>query len=1399
MRRRTAWIAVVVVCMGNLLAHARYTPEPPLPAGPRQSEITLLGTVPLPGQPQGVAVDALNRYAYVAAGAAGLQIVDACDPVAPKVMTSRPGSDDHRRMLTDARGVALHGRHVLVASGGDGVASLEVDSPAQPSVLTLRGSPFKLSPNGEAFRVAAHENLVFVAGGQNGFSTLHLTQGALSEAKIGFPVPDARGVSVTTTLTPPKIYAVVAEGALRVIDVSNPGAPEDVGRSVNQPNAWMHDVALSKSIAFAAQARSGIAIFDLSEPSKPEYRGSMPLTSGDTWAVEVGDERLVAAEGTGGVRAFDVADSLSPKFMGHATVPVDAHDVAIANGLAFVADQGTTPGTGQLLIFDLETGASTAACQRPPSSTTPSPSLTASPSATPTGTPTSPPTPTPSATPTATATSTPGPSPTPTPTSTPVPPCSPSGLSRGAGISGSITFQGQPLRGTNVHLDFEDNGSVVRRESQKTDGLGRFHFAQLSPLSDEQRYSVKWENDNLDTSRLLRWVSRSLEYRRPDEVITLCGIEISAVPLDVPHLSTIPLLLPVEFEWRRRIAGMFDTYRLQLQSETRSDPPTWTSGDLQQQVRFTLDSLPPAFQFDTPYCWAIEVKSTDGGTGVPLECRSISFTRHPTPPGASTASVTPTPTNTATAYATAPPTHTVAPPPTLTPFADGLHGRVFLRGTPATGETLVLSHISRVSGVIQRWTDQTDSDGVFEFTGLPSLRSGEEHYVIRWENIARDPAKLLYWSSDRVEAYNQGDRKSFRAFDIANVKLREPNSIEPTHPPIAFRWDVRGTPGDDNYTLELSPLQSTSDPPYAIQDLGRTGQHVVSGRPSSVTAGTLYGWTILIQNDGGRGRALSSLHVMFAESAPTAEPPTPDLRATPTLENIRDVMTLPLAVRAAAPKRLSGFEFTPEPLVVMRGRYDERPTPSTIMGPATSGIQIQSLDASSSAEVITSFTPQYDVWDREGIGERNFRRHSLKSELDPFGAINIWMGNALAEPPFQGDAYSVNALSFARLAAIVRTDWQRTGGTAIYSNARPSRRVIVPLVMREFNGQTSVVTIADHSLGDQWNAVAIRLFERDKAGVFGKRQDEFGIRPGHSITIDLGDFYYTASRRLPDRFVGSMEIASGGAPITVQSFVNNEGVTSKAVSGFEGIPIDDAARTLFAPLIRHRQSGGGSHRLDTGISVYNPGDRPVHVTVSYTGSGDYCKDMKLIHGRGPGNRAKIVQPRSSTLFFQGPGPEGDHELPEDCFGSAVIQAEEDFAAIMAVVQDIQDMGDLAAAYQAVPASRAARRVALPLIRRDHLRLTTGIMVMNVSQYPATVTADFYDKDQKLILCDVGCDKQIAPNAADRFWPDEITAIPRGTYGSAIVRSNQPIVVIVNDYPLDAQADMAAYNGIPIDP
>lgn len=952
-----------------------------------------------------------------------------------------------------------------------------------------------------------------------------------------------------------------------------------------------------------------------------------------------------------------------------------------------------------------------------------------------------------------------------------------------------------------MDLYFEENGSVIPRESQRTDGFGRFHFAQLRPLSGEQRYLVKWDNTNGDTSRLLRWVSRSIEYPMSDEQITLCGIEVSAVPLDVPHPSTTPLLLPVDFEWRRRIAGTFDTYRLQLQSETRSDPPTWTSGDLQQQVRFTLGSLPPAFEFDTRYCWAIEVKSTDGGTGIPLECRPISFTRYPTPTGTRTASVTPMPTNTATAYPTAPPTRTVAPSPTLTPFADGLHGRVLLRGAPAPGETLVLSHISRASssGVIQRWTSQTDSDGVFAFTGLPSLRSGDEHYVVRWENIARDPDKLLYWSSDRVEAYNQGDRKPLQAFDVADVKLREPDSTESMVPPITFRWDVRSNPDDDDYTLELAPLQSTSEPPFPIRDLGRIGQHVMSGRPSSVTAEAVYGWTILIRNKGGRGQAFSRLRVKFGEGAPTAAPPTADLRSTPTLESIRDVMTLPLAVRTLAPKRLSGFVFTPEPLVVMRGRYDERPTPSTIMGAATSGVQIQSLDASSASEVITSFTPLYDAWDRDGIGERNFRRHVLKSNLDPFGAVNIWMGNAAADPPFQDDAYAVTALSFARLAAIVRTDWRLTGGTAIYSNPTPARRVIVPLAMRNFNGQTSVVTIADHSLGGQWNSVAVRLFERDKTGVFRRRQDEFGIRPGHAITIDLGDFYYTVSRQLPDRFVGSMEIVSGGAPITVQSFVNNEGSTSKAVSGFEGIPIDDAARTLFAPLIRHRQSGLGSHRLDTGISVYNPGDRPVHVTVSYTGSGGHCKGLKLIHGRGSGSRAKIVQPRSSTLFFQGPGPEGDHELPEDCFGSAVIQAEEDFAAIMAVVQDIQDMGDLAAAYQAVPASRAAHRVALPLIRRDHLRLTTGIMVMNVSQYPAAVTADFYDKDQRPIVCDVGCEKNILPNAADNFWPDAITAIPRGTYGSAIVRSDQPVVVIVNDYPLDAQADMAAYNGIPIDP
>jgi hypothetical protein len=283
----------------------------------------------------------------------------------------------------------------------------------------------------------------------------------------------------------------------------------------------------------------------------------------------------------------------------------------------------------------------------------------------------------------------------------------------------------------------------------------------------------------------------------------------------------------------------------------------------------------------------------------------------------------------------------------------------------------------------------------------------------------------------------------------------------------------------------------------------------------------------------------------------------------------------------------------------------------------------------------------------------------------------------------------------------------------------------------------------------------------------------------------------TQWQALGDHFVGSAVISSN-TNIVVTSLVDIT-TSEKGVYAFEGVPVEMAQSTLYVPLFRAEQRGRSgdptSSRLDTGISVMNPNESSVDVSLTYYGAGGSCVDQVVT------TPAMAIPARSAHLFWQ--GDVHGQGLTADCYGSAVINSEG--GAILAMVNEAQNLRETAAAYTAFAAGQAATKVALPLWRREHaFGLSTGISVMNVGAEEARVTLEVNESRGAgftRIACGAPCERTVAPNRTAIFWPPAITAIPRGSYGSATIVSTQPVVAIVNDVVLSAAVDMSTYAGI----
>jgi hypothetical protein len=214
-----------------------------------------LSFVPIPGFANGVAVN--GNYAYVAAGGAGIQVVNVTDRTNPQVVASLalPGN---------ANDVRLVGNTAFVAAGTAGLHAIDVTNPLAP---VLKGT---LATNGNAFDLVVQNNIAYVANGSNLFIAYVSVPGSMSPLGTLSLSGTIQGVDVD----PVRKLAVVAAGGngIDVVDISTPAAPVLRG-SVSTGNAI--DVAIKGNYAFVADFVNSTVSVDITTPTVPVVRSNI--------------------------------------------------------------------------------------------------------------------------------------------------------------------------------------------------------------------------------------------------------------------------------------------------------------------------------------------------------------------------------------------------------------------------------------------------------------------------------------------------------------------------------------------------------------------------------------------------------------------------------------------------------------------------------------------------------------------------------------------------------------------------------------------------------------------------------------------------------------------------------------------------------------------------------------------------------------------------------------------------------------------------------------------------------------------------------------------------------------------------------------------------------------------
>jgi hypothetical protein len=281
-------------------------------------------TTPFPDFAMGVAVS--RTVAYVAAGMAGLRVVDVSTPTAPVEMGvyDTPGY---------AESVRVAGKYAYVADGHYGLRIVDVSDPANPAEVAYA------YPLCYVFDVAIDGQYAYLAAAGAGLLVVDISDPAHPVEVASLDTPGyAYGVDATDGV------AYVADGweHLRLVDVSDPAHPAEIG-SYETPG-WSFGVTVSgtrsagsgQAVAYVADAFMGLQVVDVSDPTDPRGLGGEEVSRGHAGRVVVGGDTAYVADRRRGLRVVDVSVPSAPTQIVLYSPLGNARVVAVSGDHAYV-------------------------------------------------------------------------------------------------------------------------------------------------------------------------------------------------------------------------------------------------------------------------------------------------------------------------------------------------------------------------------------------------------------------------------------------------------------------------------------------------------------------------------------------------------------------------------------------------------------------------------------------------------------------------------------------------------------------------------------------------------------------------------------------------------------------------------------------------------------------------------------------------------------------------------------------------------------------------------------------------------------------------------------------------------------------------------------------------------
>lgn len=232
-------------------------------------------------------IQVIGDLAFVAAGTAGLHIIDVSDPRQPLIISSYATTGF-------ANDIFVLDNHVYLAAGGAGLLIIDVSDLTTPIQVSASETP---GWDGGVFVAGGY---AYVASGEDGLRVVDISDP--SAPVITGTVRthnDANDLIIEGDL----IYVAAGSGGLQIVDIRDPLDPKEMA---TVDTGYARKVVVKNSYAYVATERDGVLVLDITNPSNPG-RVKLYNPHGSANSLDVEGDFIYVADGLGGLLMLNVS------------------------------------------------------------------------------------------------------------------------------------------------------------------------------------------------------------------------------------------------------------------------------------------------------------------------------------------------------------------------------------------------------------------------------------------------------------------------------------------------------------------------------------------------------------------------------------------------------------------------------------------------------------------------------------------------------------------------------------------------------------------------------------------------------------------------------------------------------------------------------------------------------------------------------------------------------------------------------------------------------------------------------------------------------------------------------------------------------------------------------------